>query len=59
MAWIWAEMKGSIFFANFTIEKITKELICTPLCIARPLGNIQKASRTNSTFGFCRHKSQR
>ena len=25
----------------------------------RPLGNIQKASRTNSTFGFCRHKSQR
>ena len=23
------------------------------------LGNIQKAHRTNSTFGFCRHESQR
>ena len=37
MAWVWAKMKGLIFFANFTIEKLTKVLICTPLCIARPL----------------------
>ena len=24
-------------------------------CVNNTLGNIQKASRTNSTFGFCRH----
>jgi len=40
MAWVWAKMKGSTFFANFTIEKLTKVLICTPLCIARPLPKI-------------------
>ena len=45
MACVWAEMKGSIFFANFTIEKITKVLICTPLCIAKPLAFIM--TRTN------------
>ena len=38
MAWVWARIKGSVFFANFTIEKITEVLICTPLCIAIPLG---------------------
>jgi len=37
MAWVWAKMKGSTFFTNFTIEKQTKVLICTPLCIAKPL----------------------
>jgi len=40
MAWVWAKMKGLIFFANFTIEKLTKVLICTPLCIAKPLAII-------------------
>ena len=24
-------------------------------CVNNTLGNIQKANRTNSTFGFCRH----
>jgi len=42
MAWVWAEMKGSVFFANFTIEKLTKVLICTPLFIARPLSTTTK-----------------
>jgi len=37
MAWVWAKIKGSFFFANFTIEKLTKVLIFTPLCIAKPL----------------------
>jgi len=41
MAWVWARIKGSIFFANFTIEKLAKVLVFTPLCIARPLAVIQ------------------
>jgi hypothetical protein len=45
MAWVWAEMEGSVLFANFTIEKLTKVLIFTPLCIARPLPNIENGVR--------------
>lgn len=42
MAWVWAKMKGSVFLLILRL-KITKVLICTPLCIARTLA----ASKTN------------